>query len=189
MICFECRNFSLNFICKNCQILLKNPNLSKRVYGNLKIFSFYSYSEIENLIKQKHKIPGRLIFQNLANLSFLEFAKTFKFGQQIDAIAIDDNPKNGYSHTAILAKALKNDEISPKFRTLWAKNQVSYSSKTLEFRQKNPRNFELLKVPKNPVILVDDIVTTGLTLNEAKICLEKQGVNVIFALTLADARL
>jgi len=38
------------------------------------------------------------------------------------------------------------------------------------------------------VILVDDIVTTGLTLQEAETILNKNGIVVLFALTLADAK-
>jgi competence protein ComFC len=35
-------------------------------------------------------------------------------------------------------------------------------------------------------ILVDDIITTGITLQEAQKVLMQHGVNVLFALTLAD---
>jgi competence protein ComFC len=38
------------------------------------------------------------------------------------------------------------------------------------------------------VILVDELVTTGLTILEAKECLENHGCEVLFALTLSDAR-
>ncbi len=37
------------------------------------------------------------------------------------------------------------------------------------------------------VILVDDIITTGITLQEAQKVLISHGDNVLFALTLADA--
>jgi len=35
------------------------------------------------------------------------------------------------------------------------------------------------------VILIDDIITTGTTLKEAEKVLNKNGINVLFALTLA----
>jgi len=38
------------------------------------------------------------------------------------------------------------------------------------------------------VILVDDIITTGLTLSQAIQSVEAEGKNVLFCLTLADAR-
>uniref|UniRef100_UPI003C6BE51D ComF family protein n=1 Tax=Campylobacter helveticus TaxID=28898 RepID=UPI003C6BE51D len=105
------------------------------------------------------------------------------------AMALDDIVENGlYSHAAILAKALKSQFIKPIFGALHAKNKVSYSGKSLEFRRKNKRKFKLLKEIKYPVILVDDIVTTGLSLLEAKEILEKNKISVLFALVLADAK-
>ena len=38
------------------------------------------------------------------------------------------------------------------------------------------------------VVLIDDIVTTETTLQEAQKVLEKGGVNVLFALVLANAK-
>ena len=47
---------------------------------------------------------------------------------------------------------------------------------------------EILKKITAPVILVDDIVTTGTTILEARDTLQKAGVDVLFALVLADAK-
>ncbi|EDP7060847.1 ComF family protein, partial [Campylobacter jejuni] len=62
------------------------------------------------------------------------------------------------------------------------------SGKSLEFRQKHKRNYKLLKTIQEPVILVDDIVTTGSSLLEAKKVLEENKISVLFALVLADAK-
>ena len=67
-------------------------------------------------------------------------------------------------------------------------SNVKYSGKTVSFRQKHRRNYKLLKKPKFPVILVDDIITTGSSLLEAKQVLEKNKISVLFALVLADAK-
>jgi len=95
---------------------------------------------------------------------------------------------NGYSHTAILANELRAKNLKPIFHALHATSNVSYSGKELKFRQNNPRNFKILKKITTPVILVDDIVTTGTTILEAKKKLEDDGVKVLFALVLADAK-
>ena len=44
------------------------------------------------------------------------------------------------------------------------------------------------KVAGKKIVLVDDIVTTGLTLKEAKNFLESKGAEVLYALVLANAR-
>jgi len=67
-----------------------------------------------------------------------------------------------------------------------ARNLESYSGKTLQFRLENPRDFVYKGKKEVEVILVDDIVTTGTTLQEAAKVLKQNGVNVLFALTLAS---
>ena len=67
-----------------------------------------------------------------------------------------------------------------------AKNRVNYSGRSLQYRLENPRDFVYTGKSGVDVILVDDIITTGITLQEAQKVLIKKGVNVLFALTLAD---
>lgn len=125
----------------------------------------------------------------LAKLSFYRFREYFKPTSIINAVALDDRVEDGlYSHSAILAHFLKDGFIKPIFGALQAQNPVKYSGKSLEFRQKHKRNFKLLKPITHPVILVDDIVTTGSSLLEAKEFLKRNKIEVLFALVLADAK-
>jgi len=188
--CIICKSVSIGLICNGCAKIYLKPNLYKRVLPNsLEVYSFYSYSDIEFLLKTKHKFIGYFIYSTLAKNSFKEFGLNFEYKKELTAIAIDDKPKYGYSHTAILAKHLRTRYIKPRYGSLRAKNSVSYSAKPLQYRLEHPRDFELRYELDGDIILVDDIVTTGTTLSEAKALLEKSGVNVLFALTLADARL
>ena len=122
----------------------------------------------------------------LAKNSFAEFSKVYK--EKIYSIAIDDNSKKGYSHTAILNNSLKSKYITPLYKKLIAQNKISYAGKDLDFRLNNPRNFTYKGKRDIDVILVDDVVTTGTTLNEAKDILKQYGVNVAFCLALIDKR-
>ncbi len=189
MRCILCENLSFSLICKKCQNSFLKPNLSKReLLDDFWVYSFYRYSEIENLLTSKHTFVGYFIYKILAKNSFLPFAKNFKIDFQTFVIPIDDVPYSGYSHTAILARFLKGKNLFLKYHSLIALNRVKYWGKSLDFRLKNPRNFKYTFKKGIDVILVDDIVTTGSTLKEAKKTLEKYDVNVLFALTLADAR-
>ena len=150
-----------------------------------------SWDELEKLnllMSTKHHLCGSFAISNLARLSLTKFVSEFSFGSKVLVIPLDDNTKSGYSHTAILAKALSNSELSPLYRALRATNSVKYAGKSLEFRRKNPRQFKLLKQIKYPVILVDDIITTGSSMLEAQKLLKRAGVRVLFGLVLADAR-
>ncbi|MBE2987226.1 ComF family protein [Campylobacter sp. RM13119] len=188
MFCLNCGSFSIFTFCKICEFSLKEPTLALREVEGFKIYSFYEYSAIKNLIHSKHKFHGSFVYKALANLSFKKFAKNFTLNLKANVVAIDDHILHGYSHTAILAKAMSSKNLRPIYRVLHATSKVTYSGKSTKFRQDNPRNFKILKSPKYPVILVDDIITTATTMIEAKSTLEKAGFEVLFGLVLADAR-
>jgi len=175
--CLICKEVSFKIICKRCQKEYLKPNLYKKE----DIISFYDYDEIEWLIKYKYHKFGSRVFNILAKNSFFEFGKYFN--EDVYVIPIDDNIKKGFSHTAILARALNK---KPLYSSLLAKSDVKYAGKSLEFRLKNPRNFNYTGKRNIKAILVDDIKTTGTTLNEAKEVLKKHNVEVLFCMVLAN---
>jgi len=180
--CLICNETSFEIICKTCQKTFLSPFLFKKD----DVISFYHYDEIEWLIKYKYNKFGNKIFEILAKNSFKKFAKTCSF-KDVYVIPIDDNTKKGFSHTAILAKHLK-PAFTPQYSSLLATNSVEYAGKSLEFRLNNPRKF-IYKGKKNiKAILVDDVLTTGTTINEAKEVLEKNGVEVLFSVVLANLK-
>lgn len=187
MRCMICERLSLLHICKTCQQNFLSPSLYKRkVLGKIPVYSFYKYEEIESLLFTKHTDLGYYIYTILAQNSFAVFAKNFEYENFVCSLSIDDHVKSGYSHTAILNKSLKSKCIKPRYSKIKAKNKISYSGKDYKFRLLNPRNFMFKDFSEEDVILVDDIITTGLTLAQAVQLLESKGKNVIFCLTLAD---
>ncbi len=190
MKCVNCGGFTLLCFCDSCVKELEEFSLGIRELENgFKVYSFYKYHEIKHLLYSKHKMYGYFVFHMLARLSFAKFKNFFQPKIKINIIALDDRVENKlYSHSAILAKYLKTQFLKPIFGVLQAQNHIKYSGKSLEFRQKNKRNFKLLKKINNPVILVDDVITSGSSLLEAKKFLEKNKILVLFALVLADAK-
>jgi competence protein ComFC len=170
--------------------ILKEEQHTRILEGGLKVHSFFSYASISPILLTKHHFWGHRILQKIAFHTFADFAEKFEFEEKVAAVAIDDRPINGYSHTAILIHALKSVSIIPVYGALRAKNSVKYSGQSYEFRRKNPRCFIASKNIKKfkYAILADDVVTSGLTLKEAKETLEKEGVDTLFALVLADAK-
>ena len=157
------------------------------------VFYCYGYSEIRELILSKHHEYGAAVLARIASLSLAKFPlhlqreisanpqnyeafKTdgiFKF----NAVPLDDDSRSGYSHTAILARALKSELIEPKFHCLRA-----------QFRLKHKRNFKILTPPQFPVILVDDIITSGLSMLQARESLIDGGFMPVCGLVLANAK-
>ena len=167
---------------------LFTPNIRTKKVGTMDVISFYRYSGIDSLIHSKHKPEGYRIYKALANMTLKPFMKEFIENNIGDVyiIGIDENVKSGYSHVSILTHSMKMPTSIPLHSSLMSTNRVNYSGKSLQFRLANPRNFTYTGVEDIHAILVDDIITTGITLQEAQKVLMQHGVNVLFALTLAD---
>ena len=152
------------------------------------VISFYRYSSIESLLHTKHKPEGHRIYKALANMTMKPFIEEFVENNDGDVyvIGVDEHVKSGYAHVSLLTSAMKLQTSIPEHATLMATNRVNYSGKSLQFRLDNPREFVYTGTEDVHAILVDDIITTGITLQEAQKVLMQHGVNVLFALTLAD---
>lgn len=187
MKCLMCESLSLTHICPACQEVFLSPALYERSLKNTKVYSFYKYSEIKQLLYTKHTDLGFYIYTILAENSLKKFAQTFSYRHGAVSLGVDEDIQSGYSHTAILNKALSSKYITPRFGMLHAKNKVQYSGKSRAFRLLHPRRFEVGNFAEEEVIVVDDIITTGLTLTQAVDALHAKGKKVLFCLTLADA--
>ena len=189
MRCFGCHRFSLKTVCDDCKKTFLQATISKRSVDSLNVISFFGYKNIERFIVSKFDYTGYRIYKYFALNYIKPFLKSFEEGIDSDCyiIAIDENIKRGYSHTAVLAHYGATKRIKPLHSVLMAKNRVEYAGKSLQYRLNNPREFIYTGKKDIDVILIDDIITTGLTLKEAKNKLNQFNVNVLFALTIADA--
>ncbi len=98
--------------------------------------------------------------------------------------------KRGYNQASYIAKGLANTwnlSINEKdFTRIQYTESQTFKSK--EERHKNVENiFDLLNPIHQPVILVDDVITTGSTLVSACKKLEEKGVTEIYVFTIASA--
>ena len=188
MRCYSCSKLSFDILCKRCKAELFVPTISTRKVGTLDVISFFKYATLEPLLLTKHKPEGHRIYKALANMTMKPFMEEFAEHDDGDVyiVAIDEHVKSGYSHVALLSHAMKSRHVIPQYGALMARNRVNYSGRSLQFRLDNPRDFVYTGKKDVDVILVDDIVTTGITLQEAHKVLMQHGVNVLFALTLAD---
>ena len=187
MRCLSCHKLSFQTFCKKCRTNLLKPTISKRTCGTLEVYSFYKYQNIEDLLFTKHTPQGFKLYKALAKLSFKPFIKKFieEDKRKIYIVGVDENVKSGYAHVALLTHEMKMKNVKVEHAKLMARNNINYSGKTLQFRLENPRDFVYSGEKNIEAILVDDIVTTGTTLMEAASVLKQNGVEVLFALTLA----
>lgn len=189
MRCITCQAISTKIICKACQDDFLTSSFYKReLEKDFFVYSFYKFDEVKELLNTKYEFYGDKVFNILSTLSLKKFAKNFEFDKKIYAIPVDDHTRHQFSQTAILAKHLKSKNIKPLYNNLKATNIVKYAGKDLKFREQNKRDFIYTGKKNIQVILVDDLLTTGSTILEAKECLEKNGCEVLFSLTLSDAQ-
>lgn len=140
-------------------------------------------------MQAKYHLIGHKIYEVLSHRAIAYLQDSLKIPLNVYGVGIDDKiSPRGYAHNAIFLKHLKKLQIKPLFHTLLASNEVSYAGRDLKFRQDNPRNFILCRdVRDKEIILIDDIITTGLTLQEAKRSIEEAGGRVLMAFVLSDA--
>lgn len=188
MRCLTCHLFSFQIICKGCQEKFLTPSFYKRTIENeLDVYFFYPFAEVKELLSSKYEFYGDKVYTLLAKLAFKKFAQNFSYEEKITVISVDDHTRHDFSQTAILGKHLQTSQLFPLYGVLQAQNKVKYAGKNLAFRQQNKRDFSYTGPSNIQVILVDDVVTTGTTLIEAKRILEDHGCEVLFALTITDA--
>jgi competence protein ComFC len=190
MRCLSCQKWSLSAICETCHRNLLQPTVSTRRIGSLDVVSLFRYRNIEPFLLSKHTPSGYRIYRYFGRRHIAPFLEAFAEGleEPVRLVAVDENVRSGYAHTALLAHAAHFVNLRPMHGVLRARNPVSYAGRSLRFRLENPRDFIYRGPTGISVILLDDIVTTGTTLSEARQLLASHGVEVLFALTLADAR-
>lgn len=190
MRCYSCGKLSFKAVCETCKKTLFVPSTQTRRIGTLDVISFYSYTTLEPLLLTKHKPEGWRIYRELGRMLFQPFMKEFVEHDNgvVYVIGVDEDVRSGYSHVAQLTHAMKMSGVHVAHGVLRARNRVNYSGKPLQYRLENPRDFLYKGKTNISAILVDDIVTTGMTLQEAQKTLARHGVDVLFALTLASAQ-
>ena len=191
MRCYACTKLSFSILCDACQEQFCQTTISTRTIGTLDVISFYKYTVLEPLLLTKHTPAGYRIYTLLAELTLQPFIEEFIESDDriIHIIGIDEYVSHGYSHVACLTHKMHTSYSKPLHASLLARSRVQYAGKDLDFRRNHPRDFVYSGPRDIDVILVDDIITTGITLREAEELLTREGVNVLFALCLADAQI
>ena len=202
-VCGVCGKIDKNSLCKKCEIQLRK----QAVYG------IDHYSQDSDQIIDEHLyifMYGGVIRQIFLNYKFNEKAylyKTFtnfllkneKFVEIIKSYDIiipvpvskERRKKRGYNQSGLIAKEISKKLNIPINQTSLkkVKNIVAQSTLNKEQREKNIQGAYIMKNAKSlkskKVLIIDDIYTTGSTINECSKILYEVGTNKIGALTIA----
>lgn len=187
MKCLVCEDFSLKLICKKCDSLIKLSPQKRHYADGFSVFSFYEYQNVEFLLKSKYHLIGSRIYKFLAKKACLYFQSINSDFGGVYGIGLDDRVEDSYSHSGIIVREFAKS-FTPLFGVLKAKNGIHYAGKSLKYRQNHKKGFVYSGKMGISAVIIDDIITSGASIDEARECLEKSGVNVLFALVLSDAR-
>lgn len=171
------------------------------------ISSCFSYQDprvhaLLHALKYKHKKQVASIFAPFLYDQFLELRKEITiFAGNRDIVLIPipmsgrKKKKRGYNQAELLTRALAShcagQKIIINIRTL-VKNKETIPQAHIKERSLRIKNAHHMFAVKHPsdiaekiVIIIDDITTTGATLDEAKRVLVEAGASSVYAITVA----
>lgn len=185
-VCPICAAISpLSQVCGKC--IKQTPKIDE-------LWSSYNYTNPLKYILHQYKYNGMMQFSH--NIKYLMLKNTPKFRQEINFDAIIAMPlsrerlfEHGFHHCLELAKIASSyyqipilplDTITREHR----KPQAGLDKKSRQSNLKNAFSIQYDVSAKN-FLIVDDVKTTGATLNELARTLKKHNANKIYAWTLA----
>lgn len=199
--CIICGRKEKEYVCKKCEKILKNKLLYKIDNYKNKYFSKHIYVfKYEGIIRSKiidFKFNGKsYLAENFAKI-ILKNEKICRFFESYDIIIpvpIHNKRKaqRGYNQSELIAKQICkiNNKINIQNDILIKeKNNVAQSSLNKEQRIQNAKNvYKIInkeKILNKKIIIIDDIYTTGSTVNECSKILIKNGAIDVLVLTIA----
>lgn len=202
-ICRECRPLLIKVKeprCYTCGRSLKNSDYEycidcqNKHHKYDKGLALYEYNSVCNSIykfKYKERAEYGDYFSREMALSFKSEIKKWN-ADAIIPVPLHKRKQRarGYNQAAILAKSLSDYLNIPYFPQIVIRKRNTLPLKELdpESRQINLENAFIIRldgVKLNRVIIVDDIYTTGTTIDEIAGLLKKNNVQKVFFLTLA----
>ena len=201
-VCGICGKLNQNYLCKKCQKILenqskfiidKNQDFNQNFNKHLYIFKYEGI--IRRMIlnyKFNEKSYLYITFVNflLKNEKFFKILKSY---DTIIPVPISSERKNerGYNQSELLAKELakKLNIECVKNCLIKNKNIIEQSKLNKEERQKNIQGVYILKnkekLINKKLLLIDDIFTTGSTVNECCKILKQANPRKIDVFTIA----
>lgn len=202
-VCGICNKINPKYICENCEEKIEKYYINQIIDYRKNKKMYYDYQikilKYENIIRDKiidykfkektylHKTFEKMIINNQKIYSFLK-----KYDIMIPVpMYITKRWARGYNQTELIAKGLsKKLNIKLKSNVLKKiRNTKKQSSLTKTERKQNIKDAFIVinenDIADKKIILFDDIITTGSTLNECSKILRKANVKEVAILTIA----
>lgn len=195
--CGMCNKISNSYICNKCKLKLKNQVVANTVVYDGKYFDSITY-----LFRYEGEIREKLLEYKFKEKSYLYkfFAQIIlnncKFKNNYDIILPvpihkKRKAKRGYNQSSLIAREIANEIKIEYGKNILIKNANNSPQSTLNKTQRiknvlgiySVKNCE--KIENKKVLLIDDICTTGSTVNECAKVLKQNGASRVDVLTIA----
>lgn len=204
-LCKKCINklpFNKSPICIRCGRSLKNQSFQKECYhckdknySFERSYSVFQYKEpiIELIYHLKYKNFKNIKFFLLEHLG--EFLNFYDIIEKHNISIISSVPlhqsklrERGYNQSQIIAQAIAETVSLPYKETLIATKYKKSQTriKHLNRQDKVKGVFKAIGSTYGNVLLIDDVFTTGSTLNECACLLKENGAGKVIALTICS---
>ena len=177
-ICKYC-HLDINFICND-----KEPNLAVFYYDDITRFSILRLKYYNQ--KQYAKVFAKMMYNKLCNIDMEKYDYIISV-----PMYLKKKKKRGYDQAEIIGIELSKLTNIPfeKDNLIRTKNTLAQSKVSFEDRYENVKNvFSVLnrdRIKDKNILLIDDIYTTGSTINNCAKALKESGANYICYFTLA----
>ena len=200
-VCGFCGKVNNNYICKDCNKTVNAIALNKIANYNNKFFKNHLYIfKYEDIIREKiikFKFENEAYLYRTFAQAVLNNKENIKFIEEYDyliPVPIHKRRKKqrGYNQSELIARAINDNIKSIKLQTnilIKDKNIVPQSTLNQNERIENIKNvYKILnkeKIKNKKILILDDIFTTGSTVNECSRILKEAGAKKIGVLTIA----
>jgi len=180
--CGICSRAYNDRVCKDCQRWKKHFNNKDPLTYNVSLFQYNDFFQ-ETIANWKYR-GDYIIIEAFSELFLKHFQKSFS---NIDHPLIVSIPlseerakERGFNQASQLASFLPGEKCNLFLRI--SSEKQAKKSRTERIYGENP--FKLIKKVNSPVILVDDIYTTGSTLRQAAALLKENNCPKVYSYTL-----
>ncbi|MCL2383885.1 MAG: ComF family protein [Oscillospiraceae bacterium] len=192
-VCGFCNTINKEGLCKKCELKLKKYEINN-VYGD--VISVFKYEDIIRKKIIEYKFGGKSYLYKTFAKSILNNKKIYSIFEKYDIIIpVPVHKKRragrGYDQSELVAKEIaKVISITLESNVLIkAKNTDVQSLLTRKQRKENIKDaFEVRykeRIQGKKIVLLDDVYTTGATINECKKILKESGAIQVLVITIA----
>ena len=175
------------FICQDCSKLFKHADTTKEAITLDGLLSLYTYNEVMRDYLHQFKFLQDVA---LADVFAYELRKVLK--SKVNIVPIPMHPNKKVKRTFAHVEELLKSAQTPYIDILEKIDEESMGEKTKQERLAMSPLFRLKQgavIKPETYLLVDDIYTTGTTLQHAALLLKEAGAEKVEAVTLIRAAL